>query len=138
EGDFRVDAADSIRSNDAAIVGACGVWNGIQLAIGVDKTDGGLLANVAVHANDIEIGAMIMQWVRGIDAAARRLIVREERPDGPGPALGRQSQTVLRVSNATSGDKIDRRVEVTAVLEEKCALLRKENFEAVVDRGLRV
>jgi len=81
---------------------------------------------------------MVVQGVRGSDAAARRLIVREERPDRPGPALSRQSQTVLRIRNATSEDKIDRRVEVTAVLEKEWPLFRKENLKPLVDGGLRL
>src|SRR6202158_602884 len=86
ESDLSVDAADAIGADDAAIIVARGVGHGSKLAVGVDQADGGLFADIAIHAKHTEIGFGTPERVSGSNRAARRIIVREEGAEGPGTA----------------------------------------------------
>src|SRR5215467_4048245 len=76
-------AAHAIGFDDARIVGASGTRCRIQFAVGVNKPNRRLLADVAIHANDIEVGTMVMKRVGRGNAASGRLIVGKERPNRP-------------------------------------------------------
>src|SRR5713226_4207613 len=56
EGDFCIEATDAVGADYAAVVSAGGIGHGSKLAVGVDETDGGLLANIVIHAKNAEVG----------------------------------------------------------------------------------
>src|ERR1700682_3867052 len=87
ESDLCVDAANAIGPDDAAIIAARSVGHGSKLAVGVDQADGGLFADVVIHAKHPEIGFGAPERVSGSNGAARRLIVREEGAEGPRTAF---------------------------------------------------
>src|ERR1700682_1591598 len=138
ESDLCVDAADAIGADDAAIIAARGVGHGSKLAVGVDQTDGGLFADIAIHAKHTEIGFGTPERVSGSNRAARRIIVREEGAEGPGTRLAGEAKAIIGIGDAASKDEIDGSGEVACVFEKEWTLLRKENFEALIDGDLRL
>src|SRR5258706_2353943 len=83
ESDLCVDAADAVGRDDAAIIGAGGVWRRSKLAGGIDETDGGLFADIVIHAkhNEIRLGAR--ERVSRRNRGNRRIIVLEENAQRP-------------------------------------------------------
>lgn len=138
EGDLCIDAADAVGADNAAIVTASRVGHGSKLAVGIDKADGGLLANIAIHAKHTEVGFGSRERVTRSNRLARGLIVRKEGADRPRTLLASETQAVIGVGDAASKDKIYGSGEVACIFEKEGTLFRKENLETLVDGDLRL
>src|SRR5579885_1993252 len=107
-----------------------------EFTVGKNGADGGLVENVVAYAGDRKRSSLPAVRVTGGQGLAWGAVVGGQHADRPGTGLPRQPQAKFRVTDAAGEDQVDGGGEEVAVLEEKRALLREKDLEALVDRDL--
>src|SRR5439155_20940248 len=122
---------------EAGIEGSHAGVAAFQLAVGDERADRGLLAQLVLHPQRAEVGAASGQRIRR-RYASRLPVVDRDGAEGPATGLSCQPHAGAGVYDVTRVDQVDGRLEVAGVLDEEGTLLGEKHLEALVDRNLRI
>src|SRR4029077_4727710 len=107
-------------------------------AVGVDRSDRGLIKNVAAHTrNGVGCPVAGMRIARR-QCFAMGAVITRENSNCPRTGLARQAQAKFWMSDIASKDQVDRAGEVVAVLQKERPLLGEEHRKSLVNGDLRL
>src|SRR5262249_23255120 len=121
----------SVNSSDA-------IETALEFPIRVNRSNGGLTTEVAIHAADCEVGSFACFRARWWHREPGGCIVCDQQTQGPRPILAGQTRSQLRVDDSPCKNQVERTKEVVCVFKEEGPLFRKGHFEPLTDGDLWV
>ncbi len=110
----------------------------MKLAVGINKSDAVVLPKFAIEPEYAVVCAISGKRICINHVLPRCAIIRYKCADGPASYFARQAAAPQRINHPPRKHQIQRRGKITGVLLKEGPLFRKENFEALVHRDLRI
>src|SRR5689334_2273142 len=138
DSDFRIKATHAVVAHLAFSQCAEAVGAGVQLAVGVNKSNAVAFPYFAVETKYSEISVVAEQWISREYRLPRCTVVGQKCSNGPRPYFACEPRAVKRVHHASRENQVERSLEVIRIFLEEGPLLRKEHLKALVHRDLRI